>query len=155
MGAANINSGQVVCKKVTIELTPEEKLFLEANKQKREVMRPNCKEMNSFGSIFIDNIKIDEIYDLIYSNKTFDLYGKAEKTFFGLISKKTKNYNFEITEWDHPGPEFYSQIPEHKFDTSPFSSKRKTEQDHNLPYIPFFPKNCHCVENAEIFWISD
>ena len=118
-------------------------------------MRPSIEGMEKLQTVFVANIRIDEFFDLFYSDKPFTLYGKSEQTFFGYFSKKTKNYNFEITTWDNPGPEFYSQVSANKFHNTPFTSKRLCEQDHKLPYIPLLPRSCHIKEADEIFWVNN
>ena len=100
--------------------------------------------MEKISECFISGIKIEEVYDVIYSDKEFTLRGKPEDCFFAYSMKKAKNYNYVTRPYDRPGPEFYTLNKEVSFENCPTFSKRVLEFDHPLPPIPFMPKSCHC-----------
>ena len=110
--------------------------------------------MTKFASVFLDDVRIDQVYDLIYSDKEFTLYGKTEPTFFAYAQKKSKNFNFVDMKFDAAGPEFYSGDPNVKFTNCPEFSSKFYEYDHPLGNMPFMPKTCHLKENIKLFWIS-
>ena len=111
--------------------------------------------MLKISSIVVENVTIDQVYDVIYSDKPFTLRGKPEDSFFGFVMKKNKNFNYSAGPYDHPGPEFYSGNPDIKFNTCPLYSTRINEFDHPIPPIPFMPKFCHCKEISYLYWVSN
>lgn len=137
-----------------VSLTPEEIKFLEDNKQEIEKRRQSLEGMQKIKSAFVDNITVDQVYDLIYSDKPFTLRGKPEDSFFAFVMKKAKNINYVAGAYDTPGPEFYTNNPESKFNTCPPFSTRINEFDHPLPPMPFMPKTCHCKETSLLFWLN-
>ena len=84
------------------------------------------------------------MYDLFYSDKPFDFYGREEPCFFSYFSKKAGNFNWEISKYDKPGPEFYTLENGVSFESGPSSSIRKLTYEHPLKpsAIPFLPKTC-------------
>jgi hypothetical protein len=60
--------------------------------------------MKNIKNIFVDNINIDLVYDIIYSDQPFKIYNKPEDNFFAYAMKKTKNINYTATSYDKPGP---------------------------------------------------
>lgn len=60
--------------------------------------------MAKVSEVFIDSITIDQVYDVIYSDKPFTLRGKPEETFFAYSIKKAKNSNYTTTPYTPAGP---------------------------------------------------
>ena len=89
-------------------------------------------------------MKIEEVYETIYSDKPFTLRGKTEECFFAYAMKKAKNYNLSTKPYDKPGPEFYTLEKGVSFENCPLFSVRYLEYDHDLPKMPFMPKSCRC-----------
>jgi hypothetical protein len=51
-----------------------------------------------------ENERIDEIYELLYSDKPFNFYGREEPCFFSYTGKKSGNINWLSEKYDKPGP---------------------------------------------------
>jgi hypothetical protein len=60
--------------------------------------------MKNIKNIIINNITIDLVYDIIYSDKIFTIYSKQDDNFFAYAYKKNKNINYTSTPYDKPGP---------------------------------------------------
>ena len=107
-----------------MELTPDEIKHIQDNKDSIESKRPSIEGMKKINQIFVDNVTIDQVYDVIYSDKQFSLRGKPEESFFAYVAKKSKNFNYVAGPYENPGPEFYTSNPDAKFNTCSLSSAR-------------------------------
>ncbi len=56
----------------------------------------------------LENINVDHVYELIYSDKEVTIKGKKEPSFFAYTMKKTGASNYEVTKYDSIGPRFYT-----------------------------------------------
>ena len=65
---------------------------------------PNLDNYKLIVETVISPERIDEIYELFYSDKPFNFYGKEESCFFSYTGKKAGNYNWVAEKYDNAGP---------------------------------------------------
>ncbi len=65
-----------------------------------------------------------------------------------------KNKDFKITQFQPPGPKFYTLDENTTFDNGPLVSECTFDYNHLLD-IPFMPSQCGNHENRHVYWVSD
>lgn len=116
------SSKQVTVQKISAELSAEEKGFLAERKAKIEGERVPIDDMVKKGSVALENVTIDAVYDVIYSDKPFKFKGKEECCFMVHPLKKNGGSNYTITPYKPIGPHFYSGQEGNTFVNTPLIS---------------------------------
>lgn len=98
--------------------------------------------MQEIGSVVLENVNIDAVYETLYSDKPFKYKGKEECCFIAYCLKKNGGSNYKTTQYNPPGPKFYSSQEGSTFINTPLVSDRTNEYEVPLPPIPFMPKTC-------------
>jgi hypothetical protein len=136
MGKVKVQARQQVA------LTPEEIQRIEARRQRIEGEVPTTDGLKLIVAETLQDVRIDEVYQLVYSDQPFSFYGREEPCFFSYTGKKAGNFNWTADKYDRPGPEFYSLQEGISFDNCPLFSVRKISYNHPMKpnSIPFMPK---------------
>lgn len=127
--------------------------------KRREELKGEIHDLSQYQSVAEETFspeRIDEIYDLFYSDKVFNFYGREEPCFMSYVGKKTGNYNWVASKYDKPGPEFYSLEKGVTFENCPVFSTRLISYNHPLKDspIPFMPEFCFNSDIRKMFWVS-
>lgn len=112
-----------------------------------------------FSITFTTSCKIDDVYRILFSNNKYTVKGKEYKGFWEYLKvAKTGDYDFNITEYDPPPPEFFQTGKNLESLVSAVKmSQRKMECTHPLKKtgVPFMPKTCPLNEIHKVYWISN
>lgn len=87
----------------------------------------------------MDNVTINDIYRVIYSDHKIVVKSKEYQCFADSLMKKYNNFNQTFKQFDPIGPEFYCGVKGIDFRNCPLYSERIIEYDHTMPKIPFLP----------------
>lgn len=144
-------------RKAEIVFTEEQLAAINSRKQKIQAELPSLKDFSPVVEELFSEIRIDQIYDIFYSDKSFSFYGREEPCFFSYTGKKAGNYNWVAEKFDKPGPEFYSLDKEVSFENCPLFSTRKITYNHPMKpsAIPFMPKFCNNTDTRKMYWVSN
>ena len=107
------------------------------------------------GSLLVDNVSIDTVYELVYSDKPFKFKGKEECCFMSHVLKKNGGSQYVTTPYTPPGPKFYTMEEDRTFENTPLFSERTNTYEVPLPPIPFMPKVAQNTEQVKIYWLSN
>lgn len=137
-----------------VVLSEEEIEFIRKRRVEIEGQLEKESDYEHFNTIIIENVRITDLYRVIFSDNKVVIKGKEYMCFSDSLMKKFNNFNQTFQNFDPPGPEFYTGVKGVDFTNCPLYSQRMIEYDHTLPKIPFMPDACHNRQACRIYWVS-